>query len=91
MNVRKVCYIPAPENSGYIKKRSYTVLGLVLQEVFQIVHSAVVFWLVLPSSQSSAELLLACVWGVWTLSTVWQILTRYVLVCLLEKTISYFS
>ena len=40
--------------------RSYTVLDLELQEVFQSVHSSVVFWLLLPSGQSSVEFLLAC-------------------------------
>ena len=52
--VRKACYIPPHESNGYIKKRSYTVLGLVLQEVFQSVHSAIVLWLLFPAGQSSA-------------------------------------
>ena len=70
--VRKACYIPAPESNGHIKKGSYTVLGLLLLEVFQqSVCSAVAFLLLLPSGQSSAELLLACSRDVWTLSTVW--------------------
>ena len=49
---------PAAENDGYIKKGSYTIQGLVLQEVFLVY--TVLFWLLFPSGQSSAEFLLAC-------------------------------
>jgi len=45
---------PVPESNGYITMMSYTVQGLVFQEVFQSVHSAVVFWLLFPSGQFSA-------------------------------------
>ena len=58
--VCETCYISAPESNSHIKKRSYTVWDLVLQEVFQSVHHAVVYWLRLCSGQSSEEFLLAC-------------------------------
>ena len=48
------------ERDGYIKKRCCTVHGLMLQEVFQRVHSAVVFWLLSSSGQSSADFVLDC-------------------------------
>ncbi|CAD7683222.1 unnamed protein product [Nyctereutes procyonoides] len=38
-----------PDSNGYVKERSWPVQGLVLQEVFQSVHSAAVLWLLLPS------------------------------------------
>ena len=59
MTVGKAYYIPISESNGHIKKKSYTVLGLVLHKVFQSIQSAVVFWLLLPSCQSSVGFLLA--------------------------------
>ena len=53
---------PAPENVGFIKKRSYTVQDLALHKVllvYAVYTSAAVFWLLFPSCQSSAEFLLA--------------------------------
>lgn len=48
MSFKKQCYISAPESNGYIKKVFYTILCLVSKEMFQSVHSAVVFFLFLP-------------------------------------------
>ena len=53
--VKETCFI-----SCHFKKRTCTVQGLALQEVFQRVYSAVMFWLLFPSGQSSAEFLLVC-------------------------------
>ena len=53
---------PTPEHNGYIKNRSRTFQGLVLQEVFFGVccmHSTVVFWLLSLRSILS-EFLFAC-------------------------------
>ena len=49
----------APKSNGFMKKRSYNVQSLVLEEV-SLVHYAAVLWLLYPSAQSSAEFLLAC-------------------------------
>ena len=43
-----------------LRRDPFTVLGLMLQEVFQSVHCIVVFWLYFLSDQSSAVFLLAC-------------------------------
>ena len=65
---------PVPESNGCIKKMSYTVRGLTLQEVLLVytvstlllcVHSAVVFWLLFDSGQTSAEFLFCLQWKVF--------------------------
>ena len=73
---------PASESNGCIKKRSYTVQDLVLQGSVSgvcCVQSAVVFWVLFSSGQAYAEFLLVYMRSVWILSTVWQVLTRCLL------------
>ena len=48
---------PAPESNGFMKKRSHSVQGWVLRVYCML--PAAVFWLLSPSGQSPAEVLLA--------------------------------
>ena len=53
---------PAPESDCFVKKRPYSVQGQASESVSDMgrIHSAVVFWLLYASAQSSGEALLAC-------------------------------
>ena len=53
---------PSPEDNGYVKKRSYTVNSLVLQDFFWCMLCALCCCVLaaLSSDQSSTEFLLAC-------------------------------
>ena len=64
---------PSPEDNGYVKKRSYTVNSLVLQDFFGVccVHFAVVFWLLFPQISPLQNFSLPVVLNVWTLSSLW--------------------
>ena len=89
--IRKAYYSPALEIDGYIKKRSYTALGLMLQEVFQSVQYAIVFWPVFPLEVSALQsFFLPAVRYFLILSTLWEVLTRCVFVCFLKEARSYF-
>ena len=68
---------PAPESPGFMKKRSYTVQGLGHQEVF-LAYAVRTLLLCFGCSFPQVSLLkfsLPAVWNVWSLSTVWQVLT----------------
>ena len=53
---------PVPESNCFMKNRSYNVQSLIQVHVSRAccVHSTVVFWLLYPVGQLSAEVLLAC-------------------------------
>ena len=83
---------PVPDSNGYIKKRSYTVQGLVLQDVF-LVYAActlLLFWLSFPQVSPLQTFFLPAVGSIWTVSSVWCVLTKCVFVCLLKEARSYF-
>ena len=84
----------APESNGFIKKRSYTVQDLVLQEVCLVcaacTHSAVCFGCSFPQVSSLLSFSSPIVGSIWTLSCVWQVLTGCALVCLFKKARFYF-
>ena len=64
---------PAPETNGYIKKKPFTIQVLVLQKVFQSVHSALEFWLLFSLGQSCDCRVSPCLkWGVFNL--VWCVM-----------------
>ena len=65
---------PAPESSGFMKKRSYNVQGLALQEV-SLVCAAYILLLYYGCSVLHVSLLesfsLPAVKSVWTLARMW--------------------
>lgn len=92
MLVKSVTF-PAFESNGNIKKRSRTVQGLVLQEVFLVYVVCTLllyFGCFLPQVTSVESFSLPTVGSVWTLSSVWGVLNKCVLVSLLEEARSYF-
>ena len=78
----------APENNDFVKKRSYTVQGLILQEVF-LVYVVCILLLCFVCSFPQVSLLksfsLPTVRSIWILARVWQVLFRCAPVCLLRR------
>lgn len=68
---------PAPESNDFIKRRSYTVQDLAFQEVF-LVSAVCTLLLCFGHSflhASPRSFFLLAVGSVWTLATVWHVLT----------------
>lgn len=80
---------PDPVSNGFMKKRSSIVQGLVLQEVPLVCAAcSLLLCFICSFSQVSPlqRLSLPVVDGVRTLAGVWRVLSRCVLVCLLNET-----
>lgn len=78
---------PDPENNSFMKKEPYTVQSLVIHKV-SLVYAVCTLLLCFGGSisQSFAELVLTCSGEFWTLSRMWEVLTRCTMVCLLKET-----
>ena len=91
--VGKSVKFPVPERNGFVKKKSYTVLGLVLQEV-SLVYAVCTLLLCYGCSICQVSPLhsffLPEEGNVWTLARVWWVLPRCALVGLLKETLCCF-
>ena len=91
--IRKVCCVSCSWEYGFIKKRSYTVQGLVLQEV-SLLYAVYSLLLCFDCSFSQVSLLqnfsLPALGSVWPLARVWWVFNSCTLVYLFKKTLMLF-